>query len=230
MRASSHHILVIEDDKSLAQWICDYLSNHNFLVTQIHTGETAINTIKQLEPDLVLLDVMLPHKNGFEICKEAREFYACPILMMTAGLEESDEILSLELGADDYLNKPVRPRVLLARIKALLRRPAIIPAQPTIDLDQLLLEKSTKSVSYQQQSIGISSTEFDVLWLLATQKNNIVSRAELVSQLRGIDYDGFDRSIDIRVSRLRKKLAEHTQRHTIKTVWGKGYVFSSNSD
>jgi len=116
------NILVVEDDPSLSEWIFDYLTEHGFQVTLANRGDTAIELIEADMPDLVLLDIMLPEKNGFEVCKEVRKFYPSPILMVTACSEESDEILGLELGADDYINKPVRPRVLLARIKSLLRR------------------------------------------------------------------------------------------------------------
>ena len=224
----NQHILVVEDDPSLAEWIEEYLCNHHYRVSLISTGGQAVEQIRELKPDLVVLDIMLPEKNGFDICKEARDFYPCPILMMTACDEESDEVLSLELGADDYLTKPVRPRALLARIQALLRRSQHVSSLDRIDVYDLTIEKTNKTVKRQSNAINISSNEFDVLWLLAAQKDQLVSRADLVSQLRGFDYDGFDRSIDIRISRLRKKLSEANSEVHIKSVWGKGYCLTAN--
>jgi two-component system OmpR family response regulator/two-component system response regulator RstA len=182
--------------------------------------------------DAAILDVMLPYKNGFDLCRELRAFYHGPILMLTACGEESDEILGLELGANDYLTKPVRPRVLLARIKALLRREAAEPVETVtqdgqLQFGQLKILRDAKSVFYRNELIPVTANEFDVLWVLASQAGKVIRREALVTQLRGIEYDGFDRSIDIRISRLRKKLFDNTEQpFRIKTIWAKGYLFS----
>lgn len=230
------HLLLVEDDTSLAEWIVDYLSSHGYRVSHINRGDIALATIQQLQPDLIILDVMLPHKNGFDICREARNFYHHPILMLTACAEEVDEILGLELGANDYLSKPVKPRVLLARIKALLRSEAghkeiVMAGQPnSLVFGELKITHDTKAVTLQQKNIAITSNEFDVLWLLALQAGKVISREELVTQLRGIEYDGLDRSIDIRISRLRKKLYDNVaQPYRIKTIWAKGYLFAADA-
>lgn len=225
------HILLIEDDASLAEWIRDYLVSHDYRVSHIHRGDVALDSIKQLQPDLIILDVMLPYKNGFDICREARAFFQQPILMLTALGEEADEVLGLELGANDYLSKPVKPRVLLARIKALLRREIAEPASaPQLLFGHLKIVKDAKAVFWKNKSVGITSNEFDVLWLLASQAGKVISREELVTQLRGIAYDGFDRSIDIRISRLRKKLHDNTEHpFRIKTIWAKGYLFAADA-
>ncbi len=226
----TEHILLVEDDTSLAQWVSDYLIEHGFNVSVASQGDTAISNIHQQRPDLVILDVMLPVKNGFEVCKAVREFYSSPILMMTACNEEADEVLGLELGADDYIAKPVKPRVLLARIKSLLRRDASFSQSTTLTFGQLHIDHSSKSVTLNDQSLAVTANEFDVLWLLASKAGTVVSRTELISQLRGIDYDGFDRSIDIRVSRLRKKLHDTTNPPSkIKTVRAKGYLFATDT-
>lgn len=222
------NILVVEDDISLSEWIFDYLTEHGFQVTLANRGDTAIELIQADIPDLVVLDIMLPEKNGFEVCREVRAFYPSPILMVTACSEESDEILGLELGADDYINKPVRPRVLLARIKTLLRRNDTATGKPgrTKKFGSLTLDSGAKSVVYGENNISISSNEFDVLWLLACHAGEVVSRIDLVSKLRGIEYDGFDRSIDVRISRIRKKLGDDpAQPRKIKTIRGLGYLF-----
>lgn len=224
------NILVVEDDASLAEWICDYLEQHNFQVSLANSGTAAVELIESDKPDLVLLDIMLPEKNGFEVCKEVRTFYRRPILMMTASGDEVDEVLGLELGADDYITKPVKPRVLLARIKALLRRETIEEVKNVCTFGGLSVDANSKTVTMNGEVVSVSSHEFDVLWLLASQAGKVLSRTELVSQLRGIDYDGFDRSIDIRISRLRKKLNDDPDNpYKIKTVWGKGYLFASDA-
>ena len=225
------NILLVEDDTSLAEWIIDYLTAHGYAVQHIARGDLVLDAIQKSSPDLVILDVMLPYKNGFDICREARQFYQRPILMLTACSEETDEVLGLELGANDYLSKPVKPRVLLARIKALLRRDVsdYTPAH-TLIFGQLKIINNTKAVFLKGEIIAVTSHEFDVLWLLASQAGKVISREQLVTQLRGIEYDGLDRSIDIRISRLRKKLHDNmAQPFRIKTIWAKGYLFAADA-
>lgn len=230
MTNSGEHILVVEDDASLAAWISDYLCEHGFQVSVANRGDVAVELIEADMPDLVVLDIMLPAKNGFDVCKEVRRFYPRPILMMTARTEELDEVLGLELGADDYVSKPVKPRVLLARIKALLRRGTDQENLSTRVFGQLRIDATSKTVSIDDEVVAMSVNEFEVLWLLASQAGKVVSRSELFSQLRGIDYDGFDRSIDIRISRLRKKLQDDPDHpYKIKTVRGKGYLFAGDA-
>lgn len=220
------HILVVEDDTSLAEWISDYLLDHGYGVTVASQGDFALEMIADEMPDLVLLDVMMPVKNGFDVCKEARAFYTGPILFMTACVEDGDEIRGLDAGADDYLTKPIRPQVLLARIKALLRRMSDEEQKQQLVFDSLVLNATAKSVTIDKQPLDLNANEFDVLWLLALKAGTIVSRNELVAQLRGIEYDGLDRSVDIRISRLRKKLQEAlSQPYKVKTIRGKGYLF-----
>lgn len=227
---TKEHILVVEDDAPLSEWISDYLIDQGFEVSIANRGDMAVELIQSDRPDLVLLDIMLPEKDGFDVCKEAREFYASPILMMTACSEETDEILGLELGADDYINKPVKPRVLLARIKALLRRSTESHNQKIKIFGDLTIDATTKTVTLKTRHISISTNEFEVLWLLASRAGTVVSRTDLVSQLRGIEYNGFDRSIDIRISRIRKKLFDDPQHpKKIKTIWGKGYLFAGDA-
>ncbi|MBW3529934.1 MULTISPECIES: response regulator transcription factor [unclassified Shewanella] len=223
------HILVVEDDTSLAEWISDYLLDHGYGVTVASQGDFALEMIADEMPDLVLLDVMMPVKNGFDVCKEARAFYTGPILFMTACVEDGDEIRGLDAGADDYLTKPIRPQVLLARIKALLRRVSDEEQKQQLVFDSLVLNATAKSVTIDKQPLDLNANEFDVLWLLALKAGTIVSRNELVAQLRGIEYDGLDRSVDIRISRLRKKLQEAlSQPYKVKTIRGKGYLFCSD--
>lgn len=225
------HIMLVEDDESLAQWFSDYLIDHGYEVSLANRGDVAIELINSDQPDMVILDIMLPVKDGFDICQAVRPTYHGPILMMTARDNETDEILGLELGADDYLIKPVQPRVLLSRIKALFRRSQAATTAPVedeniIQFGRFVINANSRTTTVDNEKIAISSNEFDVLWQLVNSADKVVSRQELVTQRRGFEYDGFDRSIDILVSRIRKKLGDDASNpFRIKTIWGKGYLF-----
>jgi len=228
--APTAHIMVVEDDESLASWIADYLNSHDFEVSVATRGDEALNLIKADEPDLVVLDLNLPGLDGLDVCRRAREFYARPILMLTARIDETDEIIGLETGADDYLPKPIKPKVLLARVKALLRREATDEPSHIIRIGGLYLDPTSRTVNLDNEDVGLSSHEFDLLLLLAAQAGSPLSREQLVSQMRGIEYDGFDRSIDISISRLRKKLSDTASSPTrIKTIRGKGYLLAPDA-
>ena len=226
-------ILLVEDDERLAELTAEYLTKNDLQVSIEPRGDTAEARILAEQPDLVILDVMLPGKDGFEVCRAVRQQYRGVILMLTARDEDFDQILGLELGADDYIAKPVQPRVLLARIKALLRR-LPTPSEQDNASDQLIfgnfrISQSTRTASLGSQNIDLTTAEFDLLWLLASHAGNVLSRDDLLQELRGIGFDGLDRSIDARISRLRKKLNDDPENPTrIKTVRGKGYLFSKH--
>ena len=221
-------IVLVEDDRELAEWIRDYLKAKQYAVQVYHDGLTAYQALSANTPDLIILDGMLPSMDGLEVCKLLRLKSNVPIIMLTARDEEIDEILGLEMGADDYLTKPVRGRLLETRIKSLLRRMASTTSTvelDTISLGNLVICKPTRLVTLNGASLKLSSNEFDVLWLLAKQAGQVVSRESLSQQLRGFEYDGFDRTIDLRISRLRKKLLDDAgEPYKIKTIWGKGYL------
>jgi len=229
-------ILLVEDDERLAELTAEYLRKNDFEVTIEARGDTADARILNEHPDLVILDVMLPGKDGFEVCRAVRPHYAGVILMLTARDEDFDQILGLELGADDYIAKPVQPRLLLARIKALLRRAppetAVVDEgneQATLAFGSFNISQATRTARLGELAIDLTTAEFDLLWLLALHAGNILSRDDLLQQLRGIGFDGLDRSIDARISRLRKKLGDDPENPTrIKTVRGKGYLFSKH--
>lgn len=231
-------ILLVEDDERLATLTAEYLRKNDFDVAIESRGDVAEGRIVAEDPDLVILDLMLPGKDGFEICRGVRDKYKGVILMLTARDEDLDQILGLELGADDYIAKPVQPRLLLARIKALLRRnPAseeTTSADPHADQAELSfgnfkISQATRSAHLGDQVVDLTTAEFDLLWLLASHAGNILSRDDLLQQLRGIGFDGLDRSIDARISRLRRKLGDDPENPTrIKTVRGKGYLFSKH--
>ena len=233
------HILLVEDDERLANLTAEYLRKNDFEVAIEARGDSAEARILKEDPELVILDVMLPGKDGFEVCRAVRTRYKGVILMLTARDEDLDQILGLELGADDYIAKPVQPRLLLARIKALLRRsPGNVNADgesPAAETSAQLvfgnfsISQSTRSTHLGDETIDLTTAEFDLLWLLARHAGSILSRDDLLQQLRGIGFDGLDRSIDARISRLRRKLGDDPENPTrIKTVRGKGYLFSKH--
>ena len=228
-------ILLIEDDQRLANLTAEYLRKNDFEVGIEERGDTAESRILNENPDLVILDIMLPGKDGFEVCRGVRSRYKGVILMLTARDEDLDQILGLELGADDYIAKPVQPRLLLARIKALLRRAPTTQDSDSENADGELafgsfrISQATRSTHLGRESIELTTAEFDLLWLLASHAGSVLSRDDLLQQLRGIGFDGLDRSIDARISRLRRKLGDDPENPTrIKTVRGKGYLFSKH--
>ncbi|MCL2524789.1 MAG: winged helix-turn-helix domain-containing protein [Betaproteobacteria bacterium] len=225
-------ILLVEDDAKLAELTAEYLAKNDFQVAVEPRGDSAEARILAEQPDLVILDVMLPGKDGFEVCRSVRKQYRGVILMLTARDEDFDQILGLEMGADDYIAKPVQPRVLLARIKALLRRlPAVSDGgnEESLLFGQFRISQATRTASLADSVIDLTTAEFDLLWLLASHAGNVLSRDDLLQELRGIGFDGLDRSIDARISRLRKKLNDDPENPTrIKTVRGKGYLFSKH--
>ncbi len=228
-------ILLVEDDARLADLTAEYLRKNDFEVTIEARGDTAEARIMTDDPELVILDVMLPGKDGFEVCRSVRAKYKGVILMLTARDEDLDQILGLELGADDYIAKPVQPRLLLARIKALLRRsPAADESTGSDEAAELAfgsfsISQATRSAHLGSNAIDLTTAEFDLLWLLARHAGSILSRDDLLQQLRGIGFDGLDRSIDARISRLRRKLGDDPENPTrIKTVRSKGYLFSKH--
>jgi DNA-binding response OmpR family regulator len=233
---TSAHILIVEDDISLAQWMEKYLVLKGFNVSVITRGDLAVDFIKEKNPDIVVLDGMLPGLDGFDVCKAVRPDFTNAIIMVTARDEEIDEVLGLDAGADDYLTKPLRARALLSRIDKCLKRQSPIELQES-DLDNndhgikltlggFIIDSQARSVVLDEKVINISTNEFDLLWILAQRAGETVSRDDLMILLRGFEYDGFDRSVDLRISKLRKKLNDNaSQPYRIKTIWGKGYLF-----
>lgn len=221
-------MLIIEDDERLAGLTRDYLEANGFRVTVEPDGAHGVERILALHPDLVILDLMLPGEDGLSICRRVRGDYQGPILMLTARTDDMDQVLGLEMGADDYVPKPVQPRVLLARMRALLRRTDIseVSDEPRLVFGNLDVDSATREAWLAGERIDLTSAEFDLLWLLASNAGRVLTREEIFSQLRGIKYDGQDRSIDVRVSRIRPKIGDDpNQPHRIKTVRSKGYLF-----
>lgn len=223
---SGTRVLVVEDDASLAAWIVDYLRSHGLQVELETSGDRALAALRDRPPDAVVLDLGLPVVDGLAVCRRARAFYDRPILMLTARDSDEDEVRGFEFGADDYLIKPVRPRVLLARLQALLRRhlPTASLA-PSYRIGVLHLDVAVRSVSLDGEPLALSTQEFDVLALLAASAGQPVDRQTLSTRLRGLDYDTLDRAVDLAVSRLRRKLGDPASApRWIKTVRGRGYL------
>ncbi len=222
-------LLLVEDDAPLAQLISEFLSKHNFAVTIVSNGIEAVSQIINHNPDIVILDIMLPGQSGMAVCKQVREQYKGLILMQTALDDDIDQMMGLELGADDYIVKQVQPRLLLSRIRALLRRAPLQHStvqikQDEIKVGQLAIHLSNRSVTLNNILIDLTTAEFELLYLLAQSPGEPVSRDKIVQQIRGYEYDGLDRSIDRRISRLRRKLGDKSnQPEIIKTIRGKGY-------
>lgn len=226
-------VLIVEDDDRLASLTQEYLSANGLAVSIVGDGVTAIQRIRDENPDLVVLDLMLPGADGLAVCREVRAAYRNPILMLTARTDDMDQVLGLELGADDYVAKPVKPRVLLARIRALLRRAdgeaeatAGSGDQRRLEFGDLVIDDASRAVLLSAQPVELTSAEYDLLWLLASNAGKILSREEIFERLRGIPYDGQDRSIDVRISRIRPKIGDDPDNpRRIKTVRSKGYLF-----
>jgi len=226
----AQHVMIVEDDESLARWIADYLISHGYLVSVATQGDVVLQMLRHDSPDALILDLNLPVMDGLEVCRQARSFYANPVLMMTARDTDADEISGLDSGADDYLTKPVKPSILLARLRALLRRANHDASLTTIRIDTLAIDVESRTVSLAGTPVALSTLEFDVLHLLATHVGQSLSRDALISAIRGIEYDGFDRSVDICISRLRRKLGDdaHVPRR-IKTLRGVGYLLAADA-
>jgi DNA-binding response OmpR family regulator len=229
LTTSSVDILLVEDDRRLAELTAEYFEQNGFTVAIESRGDKAAAHFARVKPRVVLLDLMLPGTDGLTICRELRQTFSGPILIFTARDSDIDQVIGLEAGADDYVTKPVDPMVLLARTRALLRR--VEESSPPaarggdIVLGTLHISPTAQEVTLDNKPVQLTTHEFELLLLLARHAGTVLSRDDMFHHLRGIDYDGTDRSIDGRISKLRKKLGDSaTEPMRIKTVWGKGYL------
>ncbi len=230
-------ILLVEDDHKLSHLIKDFLETTGEFAVDIEPrGDRAPERIVGERPDLVILDVMLPGLDGLQVCRQVRERYPGPILMLTALGDEVDEVVGLELGADDYVAKPASPRKLLARVRTLMRRSGIggegrtvAPAgdDRRVDLGDLVVDSTSRTATLDGAPLDLTTAEFDLLWLLARHAGEPLERETIYEQLRGIEWDGLDRSIDLRVARLRRKLGDDARNpRRIKSIRGVGYLLA----
>jgi len=226
-------VLLVEDSARLAASIREYLERHGFEVFVEGDGLAAMDRFERLQPELVILDLMLPGKDGLAICREVRTAGRTPVLILTAKGESIDQVLGLEMGADDYVVKPVEPRVLLARVEALLRRAKTAPPEPRaakLVAGRLAIDAARRNATLDGRPVELTTGDFDILWLLASRAGSVVTRDEILRVVRGIDYDGLDRSIDARICRLRRKLEEAGGAESmIKTVRLRGYLFAGDA-
>lgn len=224
---TSIHALLVEDDERLAKFTAEYLTEHGLGVSHVRDGSVALGELRRRNFDVVVLDVMLPGRDGFSVCRGIRELSDVPVLMVTARGEESDRVLGLELGADDYIVKPFSPRELLARIHAFVRRSrgALIPRSIELRAGPLVIDTASLSVSLNGRSLTLSPTEFQLLVRFVERPGRVFTREQLLELVKGSAEDAFDRAVDVQVSRLRSKLGRDPDGHDlIKTVRGVGYM------
>jgi len=225
-----YRVMLVEDDARLAELVTEYLSGYEFAVDLVTRGDTALERFRELNPDVVVLDLMLPGLDGMVVCRQIREISDVPVLILTAREDSYDEVSGLEQGADDFVNKPVQPRVLLARLRALLRRTGSrtgVDAR-VLQFGALRIVTSDRSVIWRGEPCVLSNTEYKLLLVLAEAAGRVLSRDALLKKMRGIEFDGLDRSIDNCISKLRRKF-DDAESEKIKTVWGEGYLFSPSA-
>lgn len=220
-------ILVVDDEHKIAHLVRDYLENAGFRVAVAYDGKMALAQFRYEQPDLVVLDLNLPQLDGIDVARAIRRERNTPIIMLTARVEETDRIVGLELGADDYVTKPFSPRELVARVRAVLRRAgeSELPS-PLLRVHDLVIDLEKRTVARGSEAIDLTTTEFDLLTVLARQPGRVFSRMELLDRVQGTAFEGYERTIDVHVKNLRKKLEPDPRHPTyILTVYGAGYRF-----
>ena len=209
----------------------EYLSKFDFKVVSYVHPEDGLQYVKRTPPDLIILDIMLPGKDGMELCREIRQFSNVPIIMITARVEEIDRLLGLELGADDYICKPFSPREVVARVKAIFRRLRTEPPSQNLIIGSISLDDVTHQVMIDNQVLNLTPNEFGLLKIMMSQPNRVFSRSELINRVQGYEFEGYDRTIDSHIKNLRKKIDQKLPgQEIISTVYGVGYKFNASSD
>ncbi len=227
----SRDILVVEDEIKIAEILKDYLVSAGYRVSRLDRGDLVFSHVKQNDPSLILLDVMIPGMNGWDVCRGIRQFSNVPIIMITARVEEIDRLLGLELGADDYICKPFSPREVVARVNAVLRRMYSPHAQKTIEAAGLVMTEETRQVLAGGTELKLTPCEYNLLKMLLSHPDRIFSRNELINVVQGYDFEGYDRTIDSNVKNLRKKIAKYLpDKDIISTIYGVGYKLNSRPD
>lgn len=221
-------ILVVDDARDLRNLVHAYLSQEGYRVVTAENGQTALHVAREEKPDLIILDIMMPEMDGYEFIRRYAKEADAPIIMLTAKLEESDKVLGLELGADDYVTKPFSPRELTARVRAVLRRFDKSLAQPDVlTYGDLKLDRQTRQVLVEEASITLTPSEFDLLAVFMTEPGRVFSRMDLLERLQGDAYEGYERTIDVHIRNLRTKIEPDPKDPTyVETVYGAGYRLS----
>ena len=226
-------ILIVDDDENIAELISLYLTKECFETMIVYDGESALSSFETFQPNLILLDLMLPGIDGYQVCREIRTTSSVPIIMLSAKGEVFDKVLGLELGADDYMIKPFDSKELVARVKAVLRRfqpPRTdeVPAAKTVQYPDLIINLTNYSVIYQGMTIDMPPKELELLYFLASSPNQVFTREQLLDHIWGYEYIGDTRTVDVHIKRLREKIKDHPS-WSISTVWGIGYKFEVKS-
>ena len=223
-------ILIVDDDNNIAELISLYLTKECFETKIVNDGESALSCFPTFKPNLILLDLMLPGIDGYQVCREIRAKSQTPIIMLSAKGEVFDKVLGLELGADDYIEKPCDSKELVARVKAVLRRYSQTPASPLesevqkVEYTDLSINRTNYSVVYMGQRVDMPPKELELLYFLASSPNHVFTREQLLDQIWGYEYIGDTRTVDVHIKRLREKIKDHAE-WSIATIWGIGYKF-----
>lgn len=225
MEGTIGRVLIVDDDENICEVIKMYLESAGYSTRLCHDGKAAQEAFTEYKPDLVLLDIMLPHVDGIDVLKWIRRENETPVIMLTAKGETFDKVLGLELGADDYIVKPFEPKELVARIKAVLRRYNVESGnKEVLNFDQLVIDVNSYNVLYKGDEVKMPPKEFELLYYLSNNKNRVFTREQLLCEVWGYDYPGDSRTVDVHVKRLREKLPGGSN-WQIETVWGVGYKF-----
>ena len=222
-------ILIVDDDNNIAELISLYLTKECFETSIVNDGEQALKEFSSFSPDLILLDLMLPGIDGYQVCREIRHVSDVPIIMLSAKGETFDKVLGLELGADDYIIKPFDTKELVARVRAVLRRfkakqPAVNPSEKSVSYPDLTINLTNYSVTYMGNHVDMPPKELELLYFLASSPNQVFTREQLLDHIWGYEYIGDTRTVDVHIKRLREKFKDHPQ-WSLSTVWGIGYKF-----
>jgi len=218
-------ILIVEDDKKIVEILSDYLKQENFRVSTLNRGDSVTSEVHINPPDIILLDLMLPEKDGLTICREIRSFSNVPILIISAKVEEIDRLLGLEFGADDYICKPFSPREVVARIKAILRRVYPDPVETSLIAGPIALNPDGHRATIKESDLNLTPNEFELLKVLISRPGRVFTRSDIVSKVQGCSFDGSERAIDCHIKNLRKKVDELLPGNKIiQTIYGVGYA------
>ena len=223
-------IMIVDDDNNIAELVSLYLTKECFETMIVNDGETALSSLEAFDPNLILLDLMLPGIDGYQVCREIRVKSSVPIIMLSAKGEVFDKVLGLELGADDYIEKPFDTKELVARVKAVLRRyktaaPAVVKNDDKlVEYKDLIINQTNYSVTYMGQKVEMPPKELELLYFLASSPNHVFTREQLLDQIWGYEYIGDTRTVDVHIKRLREKLKDNSE-WKIATIWGIGYKF-----
>ena len=226
-------ILIADDDSNICELLRMYLEKEDYAVALASDGEEALSRFEQENPDLILLDVMMPKLDGWQVCRELRKKSECPIIMITAKGETFDKVLGLELGADDYVVKPFEPKEIIARIKAVMRRTGKLASEPDkkeVNYDKLTVNMTKYELKVDGKVIDTPPKELELLFHLASNPNRVYTRDQLLDEVWGFEYYGDSRTVDVHVKRLREKLEGVSDKWCLKTVWGVGYKFELKDD